>query len=97
MEARVEVDELGDERADPAGGAQLVRLFRRHDRLVGDVEPDHRHVEPAREHAPGGLGVGPDVELGGRRAVALADRAAHQDDPLGPRVGMEREQERRRS
>ena len=41
-----------------------------------------------------GLGVGPDVELGRGRAVALADRAAHQHDPLGPRVGLEREQQR---
>ena len=59
-----------------------------------DVEADHRHVDPAREHALGGLRVGPDVELGRGRAVALADRAAHEHDPLRARVGMEREQER---
>ena len=55
---------------------------RRHQRLVGHVEPDHRHVEPAREHPVRRLGVGPDVELGRRRGVALADRAAHQHDAL---------------
>ena len=29
-----------------------------------------------------GLGVGPDVELGGRGHVAVGDRAAHEDDAL---------------
>ena len=66
------------------------------ERLVGDVEADHRHVDPAREHALRGLGVGPDVELGGRRDVALGDRAAHEDDPLEPVgcLGVAGEQQR---
>ena len=59
-------------------------------RAMGDVEADHRRVELLDEDALGCLGVGPDVELGGRRAVALADRAAHQDEPLGPCIGMQR-------
>ena len=48
---------------------------------MGDVEPDHRHVDARVEDALRGLRVGPDVELGGRRDVALGDRAAHQHDP----------------
>ena len=59
-----------------------LRCRRREDRPVGDVEADHRHVDAAREDAARGLGVGPDVELGRRRPVPLADRAAHQHDPL---------------
>ena len=61
---------------------------------MGDVEADHRHVDAAPEHAPGGLGIGPDVELGRRRAVALPDGAAHQHDPLRQCVRVEREQQR---
>ena len=53
---------------------------------MGDVEPDHRHVEPGVEDALRGLGIGPDVELGRRRHVALGDRAAHQHDPLPARM-----------
>ena len=51
---------------------------------MGHVEPDHRHVEAAVEHPRGGLGIGPDVELGGRRPVALGDRPAHEHDALDP-------------
>jgi hypothetical protein len=63
---------------------------------VRHVEADHRHVHPALEHARGGFGVGPDVELGGRRDVALGDRAAHEDDPLQPLggLGIPREEKR---
>ena len=42
-----------------------------------DVEPDHRHVQAALEHALCRFRIGPDVELRGRRDVALRDRAAH--------------------
>ncbi len=41
----------------------------------------------------GGLGVGPDVELGRGRSVPFADRPAHQDDPPGSRPGVGRERE----
>ena len=61
---------------------------------MGDVESDHRHVDPALEDAAGCLGVGPDVELGRGSAVSLAHRAAHQHDPLGARVRLEGEQQR---
>ena len=58
-------------RSRPAPRSSLgVRA--RHQRLVRDVEADHRHVEAAREHARSRLGVGPDVELGRRRDVSLA-------------------------
>ena len=43
-------------------------------RLVGDVEADHRDRQAAAEHDPRRLRVHPDVELGGRRPVALAHR-----------------------
>ena len=54
----------------------------RHQRLVGDVEPDHRHGQAAPEDAPGRLRVDVDVELGRRRDVSLGDRAAHDHDAL---------------
>ena len=49
---------------------------------------------PLREDDRGGLGVDEGVELGGRRDVALGDRAAHPDDPLEPvlHVGVALEQ-----
>ena len=50
-----------------------------------DVEADHRHVEAGVEDALRRLRVGPDVELGRGRHVALGDRAAHEDDPGRPR------------
>ncbi len=50
-----------------------------------DVEPDHRHRDPAAEHRARRLRVDERVELGGRRHVALGDRAAHPDDALEPR------------
>ena len=92
--AAVEVEQLGRDLADAAHVAQRLGVGVGHECLVGDVEADHRHVDPALEDAPGRLGVGPDVELGGRRAVALTDRAAHQHDPLRAGVGLQREQER---
>ena len=98
VEARVEVHQLGDDRPDAAGAAHPLGVLVVDQRAVRDVEPDHRRVEPVREHTLRGLGVGPDVELGGRRAVALADRAAHQDDPLGhARRGAARTAARRSS
>ena len=93
VEARVEVHQLGDHRADPAGGAHALGVLLLDQGAMRDVEPDHRRVEPFDEDALRRLRIGPDVELGGRRAVPLADRAAHQDDPLGARVGMQREQQ----
>src|SRR5688572_10871664 len=63
VEAVVEVEELGDELPGPPCDAQLVGVLRRQQRLVRDVEADHRHVDAALEDAPGGLGIGPDVEL----------------------------------
>ncbi len=48
-----EVDQLGDERADPARGAEALGPLGRQERAVGDVEADHRHVEArARRRAP---------------------------------------------
>ena len=47
--------------------------------LMGEVEAGHHERAAVAEHGRGGLGVGPDVELGDRRAVA--ERApAHQRD-----------------
>ena len=42
------------------------------------------------EHPLCRLRVGPDVELGRRRAVPFADRTAHHHEPLRPRVRMQR-------
>ncbi len=92
--AAVEVEELCCDLADLAETAHRLCVGVGDKSLVRNVEADHRDVDPALEHAPRGLGVGPDVELGGRGAVALADRSAHQHDPLRARVGLEREQER---
>ena len=94
VESRVEIDQLRDEAAGAARRPQLLLDLRRHDRLVGDVESDHRHVDAALEDAARGLRIGPDVELGRRRRVPLADRTPHQHDSLGTHVGMEREQQR---
>ncbi len=92
--AAEEVVQLGDEDADLARGAQTLGDRRAEDGLVRHVEPDHRHVQPAREHALGRLGVGPDVELGRRRHVALGDRSAHHDDALEAVAAVRVEQER---
>ena len=92
MEGVVEAQQLGDHLPHSAGEPADVCLGE--ERLVRDVEADHRHVDAAREDARGGLGIAPDVELGGRSDIPLGDRAAHQDDALGPRVGMQGEQER---
>ena len=93
MEARVEVHQLGDDLPDASGAAHPLGVLVLDQCAVRDVEPDHRRVEPFAEDALRRLRVGPDVELGRRRPVALADRAAHQHDPLGARVGMRREQQ----
>ena len=79
-----ELDELRDERADPPGLRQPPLHLRPGDGLVRDVEPDHRHVDVGGEDERGGLGVGPDVELGSRGHVALGDRPAHDDDLREP-------------
>ena len=94
MPAAVEVEQLGGGRPHPPGAAELVGVRVGDERLVGHVEADHRHVDPALEDAARRLGVGPDVELGRRRAVPLADRAAHQHDPLRPGVRVQREEQR---
>ena len=59
-------------------------------RTMGDVEANHRRVELLDEDALCRLRVGPDVELGSGCPVALADRAAHQDEPFWSHVGMQR-------
>ena len=92
VERVVEAQQFGDHLPHPAGEPADVRL--REERLVRDVEPDHRHVDAAREDPGGGFGIAPDVELGRRRDVPLCDRAAHQDDALGPCIWMEGEQQR---
>ena len=58
------------------------------DRLAGDIEADRDHRRSA-DAAKGvkddarGLGIVPDIELGGRRHIArLAIGAAHDDEPL---------------
>ena len=89
-----EVVELGDHPAGPAGRAEPLGICLRQQRLVRDVEADHRHVHAAREDPGGRLRVGPDVELRRRRDVAEPDRAAHQDDSVRPRVGVAGEQQR---
>ena len=96
VEARVEVDQLGDDpaRRGPAPRSRSVCASVISARCVTS-RPTIVMSSPLREDALRGLRVGPDVELGRRRAVALADRAAHQDDPLRPRVGVQREQQRR--
>ena len=45
--------------------------------LEGHVETDHGHPPPGREHDRRGLGIGGDVELGGRGDVPPGRRAAH--------------------
>ena len=72
VELEEEVRELGDEAAGAAGVAQPLGVRRREERLVRDVEPDHRDRDPAREHQRRRLGVDERVELGGRRDVPLA-------------------------
>ena len=69
-----EVDEVGHEHADRPGGAQPLLDRRGREREVRDVEADHRHVDARVKTRLRCLGVGPDVELGGRRHVALGDR-----------------------
>ena len=46
------------------------------------VEPGHRHVDTAAKDLLRGLGIRPDVELGRRGDVPLADRTTHEHDPL---------------
>ena len=57
---------------------------------MGDVEPDHRHVEPGVEDALCRFRISPDVELGRRGHVPLGDGAAHQDDAPRPKAAVER-------
>src|SRR4029079_6637774 len=68
-----EVHELRDEDADRAGVTEPVLYVWAGDGLLRHVEPDHRHVERRVEDRLCGLGVGPDVELGGRGHVPLRD------------------------
>ena len=80
--AAEEVVQLGDEDPDLPRAPQSLRHCGAEDGLVRDVEADHRHVQPAREHALRGLGVRPHVELRRGSHVALGNRAAHDDDAL---------------
>src|SRR6476619_5753326 len=66
----------GEEDADRARVTQSALYVRAGDGLVRHVEADHRHVERRVENGLRGLGIGPDVELGGRGHVPLRDRAA---------------------
>ena len=93
VEAGVEVEQLRDEHADAPGAAQLFGVVVADQRLVRDVEADHRRVEALGEDALRRLRVGPDVELGRGCPVSLADRTAHQDDALRTCVGMLGEQQ----
>ena len=96
VELEEEVGELRDRLAAAAGTAQPLGVRRVEERLVRDVEPDHRHLDAAPEHGRRRLGIDERVELRRRRDVALADRASHPDDPLEPvaDVGMALEHER---
>jgi len=94
VEPRVEVHQLGDQRPHPACSAEALGVRVGDESAVGGVETDHRRVEPGREHALGRLRVGPDVEFGRRRPVPLADRAAHEHDPLRHGVRVQHEQQR---
>ena len=69
--SRAEERDPADDRARDVAveRAQALDDRRRRQRLVGEVEPDHRHRHAAREHPLRGLRVDPDVELGGRGAV----------------------------
>ena len=84
MEALEEVRELGNRAARLAGVAQAVGVRACEERLVRDVEPDHRHLDAAREHDSRCFGIDERVELRGRGHVPLSHRAAHPDDPLEP-------------
>ena len=92
--AAVEVEQLRRRLPHPPRVAELVGVRIGDEGLMGDVEPDHRRLDPALEDAARRLRVGPDVELGRRRAVSLADRAAHEHDPLRPCVRMHGEEQR---
>jgi hypothetical protein len=85
---RAEERDPADDRARDVAveRAQALDDRRRRERLVGQVEPDHRDRDAAGEDLLGGLRVDPDVELGVRGAVAAAGRAAHDDD-LAQRAG----------
>jgi hypothetical protein len=85
----VEVEHVGDvdRRLATARAPELADLLAARpgrDDLVGHVEPDHLDRDAAREHDVRGLGVAPDVELGGGRDVAERERAAHEADLLDP-------------
>ena len=77
VKAGIEAVQVGDQLAGAACGGEPVDVGLSQQRLVGHVEPDHCHIEPAREDALRRLRVAPDVELRRRRHVALADRPAH--------------------
>ena len=82
VKALEEVGQLRDRLPGLAGPAQPVGVRAREERLVRDVETDHRHGDPTAEDGGRRLWIDEGVELRGRRDVALGDRAAHPDDPL---------------
>ena len=96
VETDVEVEHRRGRDSHAPVRAQALGVLLPEHRPVRDVEPDHRHVQPALEHARGRLGIGPDVELGRRGHVALRDGASHEHDAVDPRgrVGVPRQQER---
>ena len=96
-EVEVEVEDAPDVVGDAAGGEQRLAV------VLGEQRP-HRHVErhdgqePVRlEDREGGLGVVPDVGLGGGRHVAGRERGAahdrHAADEAG-QLGAEAERDR---
>ena len=92
VELSVELQQGAHHFPDPA--FEPLRVRRREQRLVRHVEPDHGHVDSSCEHTRSRFRIGPDVELGGGRDVSLCNCAAHEDDALRSRVGVEREQQR---
>lgn len=54
------------------------------ERLVGDIEPDHRERPARREHDVRGLRVDDDVELARRAPVAHVHASTHEHDLLDP-------------
>ena len=68
---------------------QSTDVRAREERLVRDVQADHRDGDPSREDHGGRLGIDEGVELRRRRDVPLGDRAAHPDDALGTDTPLE--------
>ena len=71
--------------------AECREVFRKDQRLMGDVEREHRHRNSRREDDVGRLRIDVDVELGNRGGVASGEEAApHEGDlsDLGNDAGL---------